>query len=260
MQLPEIDARYSNYNLPSGNTSINTTLNTTMSSISNLTPPTHPSNRLKYNTNCRNLYNNQTTTSTYLQYTNNGNVNYNSNVNNLNNNNINSSTQTKSKKDTPSVEYLDLVKENKHDPKYKTELCKSWSESGFCAYGNKCRFAHGKHEMFQKNINSKKYKQKECMSFFKNGYCCYGSRCHFRHEERKLKEINRSYFTHLLKFYDMDYLNESLNEYSSENQDNNGLILPESNKKVENNEIGMNDLKSSKDVKNIKMYKSLSIM
>lgn len=29
------------------------------------------------------------------------------------------------------------------DPKYKTELCKTYISEGFCKYKNKCRFAHG---------------------------------------------------------------------------------------------------------------------
>jgi hypothetical protein len=105
----------------------------------------------------------------------------------------------KLKKD--ALEYVDCSKEYQVDPKYKTELCKSFTESGFCAYGNKCRFAHGKTELFDKIVNCKKYKQKECLSFFKNGYCCYGSRCHFKHEERKLFQIERSYHTMLLSIY-----------------------------------------------------------
>lgn len=31
--------------------------------------------------------------------------------------------------------------------KHKTELCKTFSELGYCNYGQKCRFAHGKHEL-----------------------------------------------------------------------------------------------------------------
>lgn len=98
--------------------------------------------------------------------------------------------KSKSKKD--SNDKVEPSKENKNDCKYKTELCKGFSENGFCPYGNKCRFAHGRQDLFDKVIACKKYKQKECMSFFKNNYCCYGSRCHFRHEQRKLNEIERS--------------------------------------------------------------------
>lgn len=90
---------------------------------------------------------------------------------------------------------INYLKEFQQDPKYKTELCKTYKETGSCAYGNKCRFAHGKHELFDKIISCKKYKQKECASFYKNKFCNYGHRCHFKHEERKLNEIERSYFT-----------------------------------------------------------------
>ena len=104
--------------------------------------------------------------------------------------------KTKLKKD--ALEFVDYHKEFQSDSKYKTEMCKSWSETGFCAYGNKCRFAHGKDELFGKIILCKKYKQKDCMSFFNNNYCCYGSRCHFRHQEKKLKDLDRSYYNYLL--------------------------------------------------------------
>ena len=29
--------------------------------------------------------------------------------------------------------------------KYKTEMCKNFSENGFCPYTEKCQFAHGYH-------------------------------------------------------------------------------------------------------------------
>jgi hypothetical protein len=95
-------------------------------------------------------------------------------------------------------EYVDVNNEKKNDPKYKTELCRSWSENGFCVYGNKCRFAHGKHEMFEKPINLTKYRQKDCNSFKENGFCMYGSRCNFKHDNRKLEDIERSYYLFLL--------------------------------------------------------------
>ena len=31
--------------------------------------------------------------------------------------------------------------------RYKTELCRSWEETGFCRYGDKCQFAHGRQEL-----------------------------------------------------------------------------------------------------------------
>lgn len=96
-------------------------------------------------------------------------------------------------------DYVDYLKEYQQDPKYKTELCKTFNETGFCAYGNKCRFAHGRYELFDKVITCKKYKQKECMSFYKNKFCCYGIRCHFKHEERRLEDIDRSYYLYLVR-------------------------------------------------------------
>lgn len=37
------------------------------------------------------------------------------------------------------------------DPKYKTELCKSFISEGFCRYRYKCRFAHGLQDLISKN-------------------------------------------------------------------------------------------------------------
>ena len=71
--------------------------------------------------------------------------------------------------------------EQKKDPKYKTELCKTYSETKKCPYGFKCRFAHGKEELLSKIINSN-YKKKDCKTFSENGFCPYGSRCSFRHD------------------------------------------------------------------------------
>jgi hypothetical protein len=83
--------------------------------------------------------------------------------------------------------------ENKLDPKYKTELCKKFQNTGQCPYGYKCRFAHGKDELISKN-QGKNYKKRLCKSFYEKGYCPYGSRCNFRHFEKSLSEINISYY------------------------------------------------------------------
>ena len=87
---------------------------------------------------------------------------------------------------------------NNNEENLKTELCKKWIQNnGFCPYGIKCKFAHGKIELVEKN--SKNYKKKECHSFYSKGYCNYGTRCLFKHDERKIREILRTdYFNILL--------------------------------------------------------------
>ena len=100
-----------------------------------------------------------------------------------------------------AMDPVNFEEEKKNDPKYKTELCKSFMETNFCVYGNKCRFAHGYKELVvKKQIN--KYKQKLCNSFFKNGFCPYGNRCNFKHDERKLKDISISkYYLNLISLH-----------------------------------------------------------
>ena len=53
--------------------------------------------------------------------------------------------------------------EDKFNPseKYKTELCEKFQSTGFCPYGNKCQFAHGKEELITK-IHNVNYKKKKC--------------------------------------------------------------------------------------------------
>ena len=86
-----------------------------------------------------------------------------------------------------------IEEENKFDPKYKTELCIKFQNTGYCPYGFKCRFAHGKEELIIKSQGAN-YKKKQCKSFHEKGYCPYGSRCNFRHDERKFSEVSFSYY------------------------------------------------------------------
>lgn len=90
---------------------------------------------------------------------------------------------------------VDITQERALDPKYKTELCRKYEESKFCPYGSKCRFAHGKEELFARNeIN---YKKKDCKSFHSEYFCAYGSRCLFKHGY-SISEIQRSFYNSLL--------------------------------------------------------------
>mmetsp|Transcript_3065 Transcript_3065/g.3121 ORF Transcript_3065/g.3121 Transcript_3065/m.3121 type:complete len:169 (+) Transcript_3065:36-542(+) len=84
-----------------------------------------------------------------------------------------------------------LLNEHIRDPKYKTEMCKNWEKNGTCPYNSKCRFAHGREELMNKEAEANpNYKAKDCLNFFKFGFCSYGRRCCFKHDERKLNEAN----------------------------------------------------------------------
>lgn len=63
---------------------------------------------------------------------------------------------------------------------YKTEMCRSWQETGNCRYGKKCQFAHGVDELRQV-MRHPKYKTKLCRNFCVYGTCPYGVRCRFIH-------------------------------------------------------------------------------
>ncbi|KAL7825104.1 hypothetical protein AOLI_G00323110 [Acnodon oligacanthus] len=64
--------------------------------------------------------------------------------------------------------------------RYKTELCRTFTERGLCKYGSKCQFAHGAEEL--RGINRHpKYKTELCRTFHSIGFCPYGIRCHFVH-------------------------------------------------------------------------------
>jgi len=65
---------------------------------------------------------------------------------------------------------------------YKSELCRSWSETGSCRYGPKCQFAHGEEEL-RKVARHPKYKTEICRTFWVSGSCPYGKRCCFIHTE-----------------------------------------------------------------------------
>ena len=71
-------------------------------------------------------------------------------------------------------------RKNLANAKYKTELCKSFRETGNCKYGEKCQFAHGAAEL-RSVPRHPKYKTEKCKSFHTTGFCPYGPRCDFIH-------------------------------------------------------------------------------
>ena len=76
--------------------------------------------------------------------------------------------------------------------KYKTELCKYYEINGYCKYGDKCAYAHGKDNLRSKVTNTTAYRTKKCSQFFEQGYCPYGNRCQFAHQ-LKSNIINNPY-------------------------------------------------------------------
>ena len=66
--------------------------------------------------------------------------------------------------------------------KYKTEMCKNYSEMGYCPYWEKCQFAHGIEELHWKEPSKKHfYRTRKCQPFWAKSNCNYGSRCQFSH-------------------------------------------------------------------------------
>jgi butyrate response factor len=61
---------------------------------------------------------------------------------------------------------------------YKTEICQKMQQRGACAFGNKCQFAHGIHEL-RPAPRHPKWKMTRCKSFWTTGTCPYEKRCHF---------------------------------------------------------------------------------
>ncbi|XP_017286535.1 mRNA decay activator protein ZFP36L1 [Kryptolebias marmoratus] len=73
--------------------------------------------------------------------------------------------------------------------RYKTELCRTFEESGTCKYGTKCQFAHGLDELRGLSRHPK-YKTEPCRTFHTIGFCPYGARCHFIHNADEANVAN----------------------------------------------------------------------
>ncbi|KAK2170686.1 hypothetical protein LSH36_1g14030 [Paralvinella palmiformis] len=91
-------------------------------------------------------------------------------------------------------------KNNVNPTRYKTELCRPFEESGYCKYGEKCQFAHGREELRSLSRHPK-YKTELCRTYHKSGFCPYGPRCHFIHNEddEKLNRINQQKHQQILQ-------------------------------------------------------------
>jgi len=76
---------------------------------------------------------------------------------------------------------LDIESELSKQSLYKTELCRTFMETGACPYSAKCQFAHGRDELRPVKRHPK-YKTEICRTFHTSGTCPYGNRCRFIHD------------------------------------------------------------------------------
>jgi butyrate response factor 1 len=91
------------------------------------------------------------------------------------------SLKGKKNKKAPVVEEKAVIEEELSKQNlYKTELCRSFQDTGICRYGHKCQFAHGVHEI-RPVMRHPKYKTEVCKKFASTGQCPYGVRCRFIH-------------------------------------------------------------------------------
>lgn len=89
-------------------------------------------------------------------------------------------TRTHSIASTGSNGEANGLKSQKSSSLYKTELCRSFEDTGMCRYGKKCQFAHSRKELRVLSRHPK-YKTDMCKSYHSTGFCPYGTRCHFIH-------------------------------------------------------------------------------
>lgn len=104
----------------------------------------------------------------------------------------------------PVVNSLKLQRQNQQNMdqtvkdriRFKTELCENLKIKSYCAFQDKCHFAHDLCELRPRSTDPK-YKTAMCKSFHgANGVCNYGMRCDYIHNEgpeelSRLKRYNQ---------------------------------------------------------------------
>jgi len=80
---------------------------------------------------------------------------------------------------------------------FKTEPCRSFSETGRCRYGNRCQYAHGDFEL---RHHRRKFREVTdlCLDFHTLGFCKYGVRCTFKHSQLRYSVLCYSSPLHYL--------------------------------------------------------------
>ena len=89
--------------------------------------------------------------------------------------------------------------------KYKTKLCRHYTQSQTCALGDACSFAHGHKELRKSDdpapqnfpgldyvgaVHSN-YKTQLCRNFEINGMCSFGNLCCFAHGQDQLRTLTQ---------------------------------------------------------------------
>uniref|UniRef100_A0A915P7H2 C3H1-type domain-containing protein n=1 Tax=Meloidogyne floridensis TaxID=298350 RepID=A0A915P7H2_9BILA len=108
----------------------------------------------------------------------------------------------------------------RNETTFRTEICRKLRRTGFCAYGDMCRFAHDESELRVRPLHPK-HKTQLCKNFTAMGVCIYGSRCQFIHAERNIKIIqNSSQIKSLLELDTTSFKANNVNDISLPNGDN----------------------------------------
>ncbi|KAK9766312.1 hypothetical protein K7432_004688 [Basidiobolus ranarum] len=85
---------------------------------------------------------------------------------------------------------LNQIKQNVKDVAlYKTEMCRSFEETGSCRYGEKCQFAHGASDLRVVKRHPR-YKTQYCRTYWEQGCCPYGKRSCFIHSEEEISGLD----------------------------------------------------------------------
>mmetsp|Transcript_18852 Transcript_18852/g.28082 ORF Transcript_18852/g.28082 Transcript_18852/m.28082 type:complete len:395 (+) Transcript_18852:202-1386(+) len=106
--------------------------------------------------------------------------------------NVDKKKKKKSKKSASAEPKPDIEEHLNTQDLYKTELCRSFQDTGNCRYGSKCQFAHGRDEL-RPVLRHPKYKTEICKTFHSRGSCPYGKRCRFIHlspDEANTNSVN----------------------------------------------------------------------
>nr|CAD2173244.1 unnamed protein product [Meloidogyne enterolobii] len=120
----------------------------------------------------------------------------------------------------------------RNETTFRTEICRKLRITGFCAYGDMCRFAHDESELRVRPLHPK-YKTQLCKNFSATGVCIYGKRCQFVHAERNINQ-NSSPIKSLLELDTTSFKVSNTNDISFPNGDsenNNNTNTSSSNGK-----------------------------